>query len=65
MLIIMTRCLSFFLVIVVLVGSTAGQYFPPRPEGLKTVESKNYKGAKISYKEVISFPIHNTRLIND
>ncbi|OOF92156.1 hypothetical protein ASPCADRAFT_210566 [Aspergillus carbonarius ITEM 5010] len=32
-------------------GAVAGQYFPPTPEGLKVVHSKQYEGVKISYKE--------------
>ena len=35
-----------------LVGAVAGQYFPPTPEGLKVINSKNQEGVKISYKEV-------------
>ena len=44
-------------------GAVAGQYFPPTPEGLKVVHSKQYEGVKISYKEV-SLPrylVHKSR----
>lgn len=47
-----------------LVGAVSAQYFPPTPEGLRTVESKIHKGVKISYKEVLlvitllSCPVH-------
>lgn len=58
MLIVMIRFLSLFIVVSLsLVGSTVGQYFPPKPDGVKTVESKNYKGVKISYKEM-SLSLH-------
>lgn len=36
---------------VVVAGHNAN-YFPPKPEGLKVVESKHEEGVKISYKEV-------------
>jgi hypothetical protein len=39
-------------IVALLVGTSAAQYFPPTPEGLKVVESKHHKGVKISYKEV-------------
>lgn len=41
-------------IITLLVGTSAAQYFPPTPEGLKVVESKHHEGVKISYKEVRS-----------
>ena len=36
---------------VVVAGHNAN-YFPPKPEGLKVVESKHEEGVKISYKGV-------------
>ena len=36
---------------VVVAGQNAN-YFPPKPEGMKVVESKHEEGVKISYKEV-------------
>ncbi|CAI7578512.1 unnamed protein product [Penicillium bialowiezense] len=38
-------------IVALLVGTSAAQYFPPTPEGLKVVDSKHHKGVKISYKE--------------
>lgn len=39
-------------IIALLVGTSAAQYFPPTPGGLKVIESKHHEGVKISYKEV-------------
>ncbi|KAJ6155620.1 hypothetical protein N7470_006186 [Penicillium chermesinum] len=39
------------LVVAFLAGTALGQYFPPTPEGLTVIHSKQEEGVKISYKE--------------
>lgn len=36
---------------------TTGQYFPPPPDGVTTVQSKTHEGVSISFKEVHLSPI--------
>ena len=43
---------------VVVAGQGNANYFPPKPEGLKVVESKHEEGVKISYKEVCQNHLH-------
>ncbi|PYH42005.1 putative carboxypeptidase S1 [Aspergillus saccharolyticus JOP 1030-1] len=35
----------------VLTGAAAGQFFPPKPEGLTVIDSKQYEGVQIAYKD--------------
>lgn len=48
----MATTLQLLVITVGLARSIYGQYFPPKPEGLTTVDSKIHKGVKLSYKEV-------------
>ena len=48
----MAPILLYFVIAVSLAEAVFGQYFPPKPKGLKTVDSKIQKGARILYKEV-------------
>lgn len=34
-----------------LLGGLAAAQFPPKPEGVKTLQSKHHPGVKLSYKE--------------